>query len=62
MRFGPIFYRTVAICSVLSAVTTLGPLGRVLIGVWLWRMANESLPLWRPAESHISTGSLPPSR
>jgi hypothetical protein len=25
------------------------PLGRVLIGVWLWRMADESVPLWRPA-------------
>jgi hypothetical protein len=25
------------------------PLGRVLIGVWLWRMANEEAPLWRPA-------------
>ena len=25
------------------------PLGRVLIGVWLWRVSNEEAPLWRPA-------------
>ena len=25
------------------------PLGRVLIGVWLWKMSNEAEPLWRPA-------------
>jgi len=24
------------------------PLGRVLIGVWLWRVSDETVPLWRP--------------
>jgi hypothetical protein len=27
------------------------PLGRVIIGVWLWRLSNEEAPLWRPAIS-----------
>lgn len=31
------------------AYPIIQPLGRVLIGVWLWRMAEESLPLWQPA-------------
>jgi len=37
------------------------PLGRILIGVWLWRMADESQPLWRTAVGQPATGSHPPS-
>ena len=79
MHFKPSFYRGAAVCSVLSAITTLlliflprffepaqgfegrmdrvmqlsgplaewsypaiQPLGRVLIGIWRWRVADET--------------------